>query len=937
MKVLLRSRARIVLSFGIMLATSLPLAAQQVPDLSAAVRLRDIGPTRQGGRYVEFAVVESRPQVYYAATGSGGLWKTENHGLSWTPIFDDRPVISIGAVAVAQSDPNVVYVGTGEANSSRSTYWGDGIYRSSDAGRTWRNVGLPNSGHIGRIVVHPTNPDLVYVAALGHLYSHNAERGLYMTTDGGATWTKTLDHRVDGREIGVVDVAMDPSNPQLLYAATYDKVRRPWTFGEGGPGSGIHRSTDGGRTWTKLTNGLPEGLLGRIGIGIARSAPNTVYAIVENANSRTGDAQERHRRMVEGFGGGSIGDQLYRSDDAGLTWRLVAPTPTPVVAQAGARGAADGPGGGGGARSFGGSPPYYYGQVRVDPNDPEHLYVLSVAVTHSTDGGRTWSRPFAFGGDNHALWINPRDSQHMLLGYDHGMGITFDGGRNWYHPDNVPLAQFYAVGYDMEVPYNVYGGLQDNGSVKGPSTRRGGGAIEFEDWYRVGGGDGMHNVVDPNDSRWLYNESQFGNIQRVDQLTGETKSIRYRRPEGSPPLRWNWDAPILISPHDSDVIYHGAQVLLRSPFRGESWEEISPDLTVNDPARQGGSGNIQYATITTVDESPIVPGVIWVGTDDGNVQLTQDGGKNWTNLRNRINGHPGYWVSRVIASHHNPAVAYVTVTGYRHDDFRPFVWRTTDYGQSWTSIAANLPAEPVNVIREDRENPNLLFVGTELGLYTSIDGGRGWTRLKNGMPTNPVHDVQIHPRDDEVIVATHGRGIFIGDVSPLQELTPAVLAADAHLFDVQPAVQWIAGQRANTASTNYSGESRPTGVLINYYLRRPVSGDVKIRVFDGARLLAEVDAPKTAGIHTVRWTMQARRERTAAEAAARAAGGGGGFGGGGGPGGQGAQSELLSFPTGGQGIVLSTVPPGDYDVVLSVAGREYREKAIIHADHWFRR
>ena len=831
MRIPLRTRTRAFALLPLLALVALPVSAQQ-PNLSDAVPLRDIGPTRQGGRYVEYAVVESRPQTFYAATGSGGLWKTTNHGLTWESIFDNQPVYSLGAVAVSQSNPDVVYVGTGEANNSRSTYWGNGIYKSTDAGRTWNHLGLPESHHIGRIVVHPTNPDIVYVAALGKLYSENPERGLYMSTNGGRTWDRTLAHQIGGRAIGVVDVAMDPSNPQVLYAATYDKVRRPWTFGEGGPGGGLFKSTDGGRTWQQMTNGLPTGLLGRIGLSIARNAPNTVYAIIENANPRNDTTNmERYRsRMAEGFSGQMIGDQLYRSDDAGRTWRLVAPiagAPTPGAPPAGGGG---GGGGGGQGRFTGGSPPYYYGQVRVDPNDKEHVYVLSVGVQHTRDGGRTWSSPFQFGGDNHALWINPRDSEHMLLGYDHGMGITFDGGRSWYHPDNKPLAQFYAVGYDMEMPYNVYGGLQDNGSVKGPSTRRGGGNIPFEDWYTVGGGDGFYNVVDPTDSRWLYNESQFGAISRVDQVTGERKGIRYTRPQGQEPLRWNWSSPILISPHNSDMIYHGAQVLLRSPFRGEMWQEISPDLTVNDPARRNGTGNIQYATITQIDESPIVPGLIWVGTDDGNVQVTRDAGRNWTNVRERIPNHPGYWVSGVAASSHDPAVAYVSVTGLRNDDFRAFVWKTTDYGQTWTSIAGALPNEAVNVIREDRRNPNLLFVGTDLGLHASLDGGRSWTRLRNGMPTQPVHDVKIHPRDREIIVATHGRGIYIGDISPLQEMTPQVVSADAHLFDVMPVVQWITGQRPVTSSANFQGESRPPGVQIKYHLRQPVSGDVKVSV-----------------------------------------------------------------------------------------------------------
>ncbi|MEX1182931.1 MAG: hypothetical protein WEF86_06825 [Gemmatimonadota bacterium] len=929
MKFALRLQRFVLAPLALILAVGAPASAQQNLNIAQAIELREIGPTAQGGRYVDYAVVDARPQIFYAATASGGLWKTENHGLTWESIFDDQPVFSLGSVALSQTNPEIVYVGTGEANNSRTSYWGNGIYKSTNGGDSWTHVGLPNSGHIGRIIVHPTNPDIVWVAALGHLYSHNSDRGLYMTTDGGRTWTKTLDHRVDGREIGVVDVAIDPSNPQMLYAATYDKVRHAWTFGEGGPGSRIFKSTDGGRTWTQLTDGLPDGMIGRIGLSIARSQPNTVYAVIENANAEGVSAEERRRRLAEGFGGNTIGDQFYRSDDAGQTWRLVAP-PLAAAGDDDDEDDDEGQGGQGQGRFAGANPPYYYGQIRVDPNDPEHVYLLSVGVSHTTDGGRTWTRPFTFGGDNHAMWINPEDSDHMILGYDHGMGVTFDGGESWYHPDNKPLAQIVmGIGYDMERPYNVYGGLQDNGSVRGPSTTRTGNPIPFEAWHRVGGGDGMHNVVDPTDSRWLYNESQFGPIQRVDQLTGESKGIRYTRPEGEEELRWNWNAPILISPHDSDVIYHAAQVLLRSPFRGEAWEEISPDLTVNDPARRGGSGNIRYATITTISESPVVPGVLWVGTDDGNVQVSRDGGDTWTNVRDRIPGHPGYWVSRVMASNHDAGTAYASVTGYRRDDFRPFVWKTTDYGQTWTSIAGNLPAAPVNVIREDDENPNLLFAGTELGLFASIDGGRSWTELDNGLPTQPVHDVVIHPREDEIIVGTHGRGFFIGDISPLQELTPTVIAADAHLFDITPAVQWVAGLNPHSSSANFEGESRPEGVVIEYYLGAP-SNDVTIRVYDGALLLAETAAPGTAGINNVRWNMQSQRPQTDAERAAAS-----GRRGGGGRGGAEQQSDEVVFPAQAEGTVLSSVMPGEYRVVLSVNGREQTDTAVVLADEWF--
>jgi photosystem II stability/assembly factor-like uncharacterized protein len=903
--------------------------AQAGSSIVDAIRFREIGPTAQGGRYVEFAVVESNPRIFYAATATGGLWKTVNNGISFTSIFDNQPDYGIGAVALAQSRPDVVYVGTGESNNSRSTYPGNGVYKSVDAGKTWTKAGLPNAGRIGRIVVDPKNPDVVFVAASGHLYSENPDRGLYRSTDGGTTWTKTLDHKVDGRAIGAIDVAMDPVNPKVLYAATYDKVRKPWTFGEGGPGSAIFKSIDGGATWRQLTAGLPTGMIGRIGLSIARSDPKTVYAVVENANSRTVAAEERRKRMMDGFGDGSIGDELYRSDDAGATWRKVSPVDPPPPAPGAAPAQGGGRGGGRGGWQ-GGGPPYYYGQIRVDPKNKEHVYLLSVGVTHTTDGGKTWSSPFGFGGDNHALWINPTDSDHIILGHDHGMGVSFDAGANWLSPDNKPLAQFYAIGYDMEQPYNVYGGIQDNGSVRGPSTMKGGGTIPFEAWYRVGGGDGFYNVVDPTDSRWLYNESQFGSIQRYDQRTGQSRSIRYNRAQGGEALRFNWSSPILISPHNPEVIYHAANVLLRSGNRGDTWTEISPDLSKNLPERRGGSGNIQYATITSIDESPIVGGVIWAGTDDGNVQVTRNGGRAWTNVTDKITGHPGYWVSRVIASHHDAGTAYVTATGLRHDDFKPFAWKTTDYGATWTSVVGNLPNQAINVIREDRRNPNLLFIGTDFGVYASLDGGKAWQPMKNGITTNPVHDLLIHPREQELIVGTHGRGIYIADISGLQALTPAVLAADAHLAPIVPIVQQVQGMRPVAASINYDGQSREPGLHINYYLKAATTG-VTVRVYDGARVIAETTtAPGRAGLNKVRWTLQSSRAATEGEQAG-GRGGRGGFGGGfGGRGG--AATGTPTFPAFATGTVLATVPPGEYRVVLTVGGREYSQTAVVTAE-----
>jgi len=669
--------------------------AQKIPaNVADRIHFRDIGPTRQGGRYVDFAVVDKSTKIIYAATASGGVWKSVNNGISWEPIFDNENIISVGAIAVDQRNNDVVWVGSGEANNSRSSYWGNGIYKSTDAGKTWTNMGLPESHHIGRILIDPKNSDVVYVAALGKLYSDNPERGLYKTTNGGKTWSKVLEvKKADGKFIGVVDMAMSPSDPNTIIAAAYDKIRTPWTFNEGGEGSGIYKSTNGGRTWKKLSKGLPGGFLGRIGVAYAPSNSKVVYANVENVNVDGISTEERRRMLEVGIplerNQSVDGTEMYRSDDGGESWRKISP---------------DG-------EDIGGAPSYYYQQVRVNPKDPDHVYVIGIGMWESRNGGKTWETPFRFGGDNHAMWIDPADPEHMLLGYDHGMGITYDGGKTWYHPDEIPLAQFYAVDVDMNYPYNVYGGLQDNGSVRGPSSKRGGSSIGLEDWNRTGGGDGMYNVVDRTNNRYLYNESQFGPLSRLDMETGESKGIRYT---GDRNMRWNWNAPIVVSQHNSDIIYHAGNKVVKSNFRGESWTEISGDLSKNDPVKANGTGNIQYGTITTLEESPIDANELWAGTDDGNVQLTRDGGKTWTNLNANIPNNPEYWVTRVEASAHTPGTAYVSYNGMRRDVFNAYLYKTTDYGKTWTSLASGLPNEPVNVIREDHKNPNLLFVGTEL-------------------------------------------------------------------------------------------------------------------------------------------------------------------------------------------------------------------------------
>ncbi len=871
------------------------------PEISKALTFRNIGPTRQSGRFTDVAVPIQEPGTIYAATASGGLLKSVNHGQSWSTIFEPSAVVSIGDIAVAPSDPKVLYVGTGEANMSRSMYHGDGIYRSDDAGKTWRNVGLKDSHHIGRIVVHPTNPDVVYVAALGHQYTENAERGVFKSTDGGKTWMKSLDVWDGEKAIGAADLVMDPVNPDVLYATSYDRERKPWTFNLGGPKSGIWKSTDAGKTWKQLSMGLPGGMLGRIGLDVFLKDSKILYANVENANKPGMSDADRLAELRAGKASeGMIGEEVYRSDDAGETWKKVSPDKKPI----------------------GGGPGYYYMDIRVDPSDANHVYVLSVGVLESKDGGKTWASAFDFGGDNHALWIDPADSKHMILGYDHGMGVTFDGGKAWHHPDELNLAQCYTVSHDMAQPYNVYVGLQDNGSMRGPSTGRDGRPMSFEAWQGVGGGDGMFNAVDAS-GRTLYTESQMGAIARVDLLTGESKYVQARDKD----LRFNWRTPIVVSAFDPNVVYHAAQRVLKS-FRGEGWTAISPDLSTNDPSKlttgKGGDGNINYCTITALSESPLHKDVLWAGTDDGNVWVTRDGGKDWKQVNAAIPNHPGHWVSGLSASHHAPGTAYLSLTGYRSDDFRPFVYKTTDFGATWTAITGNLPNKAVNVIREDPKNPNLLFVGADFGLFVTLDGGKVWTELKNNLPTTPVYDLQIHPREADLILGTHGHGVYITDISPLQELTPEVLAKPAHLFAVEPKVKWVRGLERVTSSVNTRlfQPSEPVGMVVNYLLKEKAKGEVMVQVLKSGRLLAEMKAPGEAGLQRVLWNLRATPPEVLPKSEAKKED----------EPRRNRQDSSNRLPTFGG---TTPVEPGEYTFILKVDGQVMSTTSRLLEDAWF--
>ncbi|MFH1762852.1 MAG: hypothetical protein ABIF09_01550, partial [Gemmatimonadota bacterium] len=691
---------------------------------------------------------------------------------------------------------------------------------------------------------HPTDPNTVYVAAMGHLHGTNPERGVFRTRDAGLNWEKVLFVN-DG--VGVIDLVMAPENPGILYAATYEKARFPWTYDVGGPGSGIYKSTDGGGSWARLGGGLPEGYIGRIGLDIFKANPDILYAVVENANPRPGDAPGS-MRVRGGWG------EVYRSDDAGATWRM---THDPEI-------------------NVGGKAPYSFNILRIDPQDDQKLYVTSDAILISFDGGLTWSGNYStqstplfrrMFGDVRNIWIDPQDGQRIFVGSDGGVNITYDGGRTVDFLPNLPIGEIYALNVDMEDPYHLYVGLQDHESWKGPVNGFSGLVSGIEDWVTVGTGDGMYQAVDYEDSRWVYNTLQFGGHVRTDQeLATMTRIEPPRRPEGEPGHRYTWTTPIVLSPHDPAVVYTGAQVVLRSMDRGDTWEEISPDLTTDNPDKINGHGNIQYCTITTLAESPLTRGVIWAGTDDGKVQVTRDDGATWTDLTGSLEaaGAPHeYWVTRVVPSQHDAATAFVTVTGFHRDDFRPFVYRTDDFGATWRSLEYNLTKASANVLVEDRKNPSLLFLGTDHGLFVTVDGGNRWTPFQGNMPVVPVRDLVIHPRENDLVVGTHGRGAFVTDITPFQELTREVLAQDFYLFTPESK-----GFRVESGFGNFrffgwrhiTTPNEPNGILIDVYQGADAAGSLMVRVTDeGGNLVHQLVVPAEPGLQRTLWPLRPGR------------------------------------------------------------------------------
>jgi len=735
---------------------------EEYKAMQAASKFKDLkwqflGPTNISGRVTDVAVVAPKGKSYtiYVASASGGVWKTENEGTTWTPIFENQVTAAIGDIALAPSDQNIVWVGTGEHNIFRSSQAGVGIFKSADGGKTWTHMGLADSNTIARIVVHPANPDTVYVAAGGHEWTKNAERGVFKTTDGGKTWAKVL---FVNDETGAYDLVMDPRSSDTLYAAMWQRTRKKWNDPRNdasSTGSGVFKTTDGGRTWTPINKGLPEARWrGRIGLDLCLTKPDILYALVDNYEiSREPTPAE----IADSYGipssGFIKGATVYRSDDAGAAWTQVSGL-TPQQ------------------KSFmerhSGTYGWVFGQIRVDPNDAETSYIMGVPFSRSTDGGKTYT---SFrddpGGDNHALWIDPSNSNYLIKGFDQGVAVSYDKGQSWrYFQKEINVCQFFNINFDMATPFKVYGSMQDHGSFRGKvDLSRGRDRIPAVEFESAPGGEGSNHFVDPTNPDIVYSAGFYGTISRAEydkpgRYPGYpfTKTILPVLYENEPPLRGQWLAPFILSPHNPDILYHGMQYVFRSLDRGDTWERISPDLTTNDPATRG---DIRYQTLFAISESPIMYGLIYAGTDDGRLWVTKDGGKAWTEITAGL--APGKWMSRAVASAYDLSTVYVAQNGKRDDDFTPYVWKSADYGKTWTSLAKGIPVGPVNVIREDPVNKDILYVGTDMGVYVTTDGGKTWMVLGGNLPTVYAHDLIIHPRDNVVVVATHGRGMWALD------------------------------------------------------------------------------------------------------------------------------------------------------------------------------
>ncbi|MAR43153.1 MAG: hypothetical protein CMC48_03555 [Flavobacteriaceae bacterium] len=790
---------------------------------------RAIGPANMGGRVTDIDGVPGDPSTFYVSGADGGIFKTTNGGVSFNPIFENQRAYSIGSLTIAPSDNNILWVGTGEGDPRNSVGYGWGVYKSIDGGMSWKHLGLKNTERIKRIVVDPKNPNIACVCALGKEWGPNKERGVFKTIDGGKTWKKIL--YID-ENTGCADIAMEDNNSRIMYAGMWTFRRKPWRFDDGGKNTALYRTMDGGETWKKIMNGLPDKDMARPGVHIAQSEPNIIYL------------------MTEFEGGGTA----FKSEDRGESWEMVNDDPNINFR------------------------PFYYSDVRVDPNQPNVLFSISGRLSRSKDSGNTWEQiAKTVHGDHQALWIDPTNSKYILNGSDGGFQRSFDGGDSWEIINNIELSQFYQMEIDNKKPYNIYGGLQDNGTWVGPSNSLYGAGILKRHWKGLAYGDGYFAVPIPGEEHFVYTNLQGGVPFLVDSRYGNVQTIHpYPKIVGSAgdaiekhKYRFNWDSPIMISPHDPETVYVGGNVVFKSNNRGKSWEVISPDLTTNDKSKQRSSGGTIYqdntaaefhCTILYLAESPIQKGVIWAGTDDGNIQVTLDGGKNWSNLKNRIKGLPEYsWISKIHASEHNAGTAIIVIDQHRMNDFRPYIFMTEDFGKSWRKITSNLPSDDyVKVVRQDPHNPNLLFAGMEHGIFASWNMGKSWEKINNNLPNVSVRDLRIQARDRDLIVATHGRGVFIlDDIHPIEELKNSI-GKPIHLFPIREGTLWNMYWRIeNLGDRTYAAKNPEYGTYINFSLQKDAKSPVNIDILDKKGSLVTSLEMKDAkkGVNRVIWDL----------------------------------------------------------------------------------
>jgi len=831
-----------------------------INEISAGLHYRNIGPANQGGRIVDIDAHNDDFTKVYLATASGGVWKSSNAGTSWTPIFDDYETASIGDIALDQSNTNIIWVGTGESNNRNSVSWGNGIYKSTDGGETFINKGLESTHSIARILIHPEDSENVCVCSAGHLWGYSGERGLFRTKDGGEKWTKLKKGLPDDGKTGCTDLVRDSKDPDILYAALYHRLRKPWHFHSGGENGGIFKSTNGGRSWKKLTSGLPTGPTGRIGLAIYEKNPKILMAIIEAEKSESLDTP---------------GSGVYRSEDGGENWTYV---------------------------NTYNNRPFYYSQIRINPHDDQRIYIMTTSFMVSTDGGKTLtngSEDQEVHGDFHALWNDPNDKDRYYLGADKGFSLTHDHGAHFTLIDNLPIAQFYRINYDMRDPYYVYGGLQDNGSYATASFSRDARGILSDANWKMHWGDGQDALANPFDWTDMYSSMEKGSFFKYNPETRHLKRISpsalntvnhweyfdENEEDKASANRWNWSAPMVMSSYDPNTIYVGGNHLFKSLDKGKTWEIISPDLSTNHPEKRlrGKSGGITpdntgaetHCAIHNIALSPINEEFIWAGTDDGNVQITQNGGKTWQNVRDRIPDVPKeLWVSRVEASRYDLGRAYVTFDGHRSDNFEPWIYVTEDFGSTWTRLTNGFSSgETVRVIREDLRNENLLFAGTETGVWFSLDRGKKWARLKLNMPTVSVYDLKIHPRDNDLIVGTHGRSIWIlEDITPLQELNVSTLKKDFHLFDQKQNTLWEnisrGGQRGHfwfagdNPSTIRNTSTVPRAefyndAMITYYVGNSTSDSLELTISDMfQKKVRTVKVDGSRGLHRYYWNRE---------------------------------------------------------------------------------